>query len=159
MSRRGAPPEAALVQVRRVLDAPADRIYRAWTEPELLQRWFRPRGGSSAGAEMDVRVGGRYRWGMKLLGHVYYAHGEYLEIERNRRLVFTFGWERVPFVRVTDSVVTVEFHDRNGQTEVVITHERLASRSLRLLHREGWERCLDFLGRLPWPRDAGVVRT
>jgi uncharacterized protein YndB with AHSA1/START domain len=94
---------------------------------------------------------------MKLLGHVYYAHGTYLEVEPHRRLVFTFGWEHVPFVRATDSVVTVEFHDRDGQTEIVITHERLAGRPLRALHREGWERCLDLLARLQWPQDAGVV--
>jgi uncharacterized protein YndB with AHSA1/START domain len=146
--RNTAEPEAAIVQVRRTLPAPAERVYRAWTEPELVERWFKPRGGSSAGAEMDVRAGGRYRWGMKLLGHEYYAFGEYVEVEPVHRLVFTFGWEQVPFVRLTESVVTVEFHDQGSQTEIVITHERLDSRSLRSLHRRGWDRCLDLLAQM-----------
>ena len=145
MRRNTAEPEAALVQIRRTIPAPVERVYRAWTEPELVERWFKPRGGSSAGAEMDVRAGGRYRWGMKLLGHVYYAFGEYVEVEPVQRLVFTFGWEQVPFVRMTDSVVTVEFHDQDSQTEVVITHERLGGRALRSMHRQGWEGCLDLL--------------
>jgi uncharacterized protein YndB with AHSA1/START domain len=146
VSSTGAPITPALVKVRRIVPAPPHEVYRAWTEPELVQRWFKPRGGASAGAEMVVRVGGTYRWGMKLLGHVYYAVGEYLEVEPPERLVFTFGWERA-LVRLTDSLVTVEFADRGDDTEVVITHERLPRRSLRALHGMGWRECLDNLSR------------
>jgi uncharacterized protein YndB with AHSA1/START domain len=95
---------------------------------------------------MDVRVGGRYRWGMKLPGHLYYAVGEYIEVDPPTRLVFTFGWDRA-LVQVTDSLVTVEFADRGDQTEVVITHERLRNRRLRALHGSGWRTCLANLGR------------
>jgi uncharacterized protein YndB with AHSA1/START domain len=131
-----------MVQVRRTLPAGRDEVFRAWTDPDLLRQWFKPRGGSSPGVEMDVRVGGRYRWAMKLLGHRYFAFGEYIEVDPPRRLVFTFGWDRVPLVRLIDSLVTVEFRDRGDQTEVVITHERLGSRSLRTLHEGGWQACL-----------------
>ena len=148
MSAPAAPIIPGLVQVRRIVPAQPREVYRAWTEPELVQRWFKPRGGSSAGAEMDVRVGGSYRWGMKLLGHVYYAVGEYIAVEPPDRLVFTFGWERTLLVRVTDSLVTVEFNDHGDDTEVVITHERLPGRSVRALHGMGWRVCLRNLGRL-----------
>ena len=138
----------ALVQVRRVVSAPPAEVFRAWTEPDLVARWFQPRGGSSAGAEMDVRVGGRYRWGMRMLGRPYYAFGEYVEVDPPRRLVFTFGWDRVPFVRLTDSLVTVELLERGDETEVVVTHERLASRTLRAMHRAGWHDTLAELAAL-----------
>lgn len=148
MSAPAAPIGPALVQVRRVVPARPGEVYRAWTEPELVQRWFKPRGGSSAGAEMDVRVGGSYRWGMKLLGHVYYAVGEYVAVEPPDRLVFTFGWERTLLVRLADSLVTVELNDHRGDTEVVITHERLPNRGQRVLHGAGWRACLRDLDRI-----------
>ena len=147
MTARGSSPAPALLQVRRTLPAAREEVFRAWTEADLVRQWFKPRGGSSPGAEMDVRVGGRYRWAMKLLGHVYYAVGEYIEVDPPKRLVFTFGWERA-LVRLTDSVVTVEFIDRAHETEVVITHERLPSRGQRALHAAGWRVCLSNLDRL-----------
>jgi uncharacterized protein YndB with AHSA1/START domain len=141
MSARAASAAAAVLQVRRILSAPREEVFRAWTEPELVRQWFKPRGGSSPSAEMDVRVGGEYRWGMKLLGRVYYAFGEYVEVDPPNRLVFTFGWSRA-LVRLADSVVTVEFGDRGDRTEVVITHERLPGRTSRALHGAGWRKCL-----------------
>jgi uncharacterized protein YndB with AHSA1/START domain len=141
--RASAAPTA--LQVRRTLPASREEVFRAWTDPDLVRQWFKPRGGSSPGAEMDVRVGGRYRWAMKLAGHLYYAVGEYIEVDPPTRLVCTFGWERVPLVRLTDSLLTVEFVDRGDQTEVVITHERLRHRAL---HDWGWRICLDQLARL-----------
>ena len=144
------PPATAptVLQVRRTLPGPREEVFRAWTDPDLVRQWFKPRGGSSPSAEMEVRVGGRYRWGMKLLGHPYYAFGEYVEVDPPRRLVFTFGWDRVPFMQLTDSLVTVDFADRGDRTEVVITHERLRTRTLRGMHKEGWRSCLANLEKL-----------
>lgn len=146
MSARVSSAESALVQIRRTISAPAAEVFRAWTDPELVRQWFKPRGGSSPGAEMDVRVGGSYRWGMKLLGHVYYAVGEYIEVDPPERLAFTFSWERA-LVQATDSLVTVEFADHGDQTEVVITHERLRNRPMRALHGVGWRDLLSNLSR------------
>jgi uncharacterized protein YndB with AHSA1/START domain len=139
-------PAVTTLQVRRTLPVVPEEAFRAWTEPSLVRQWFRPRGGSSPSAEMDVRVGGHYRWAMKLLGHRYYAHGEYIEVDPPKRLVFTFGWERA-LVRLTDSLVTVEFADRGDHTEVIITHERLPTRGQRALHAAGWRNCLVNLDR------------
>jgi uncharacterized protein YndB with AHSA1/START domain len=147
LTARATSPAPTVLQVRRTLPAAREEVFRAWTDPTLVRQWFKPAGGSSQGAEMDVRVGGRYRWAMKLLGHVYYAVGEYIEVDPPRRLVFTFGWERA-LVRLTDSIVTVEFVDRGHETEVVITHERLPSRIQRTLHGAGWRVCLTNLARL-----------
>jgi uncharacterized protein YndB with AHSA1/START domain len=85
---------------------------------------------------------------MKLLGRSYFACGEYIEVAPPERLVFTFGWERVLLVHLTDSLVTVEFLDHGDRTEVVVTHERLPSWTLRMMHRAGWQSCLVNLGRL-----------
>jgi glutathione S-transferase len=148
MTASPASAATAVVQVRRVIAAPREEVFRAWTDPELFRQWFRPTGGSSPSAEMDVRVGGRYRVAMKPPGLLYHAFGEYLEVHRPERLVFTLGWESVPLVELTDSVVTVELAERGDGTEVVITHERLPTRPLRGLHRGGWRSCLRKLDRL-----------
>jgi uncharacterized protein YndB with AHSA1/START domain len=148
MNERVAVPRAStVVQVRRTLAAPREAVFRAWTDPELLARWFRPSGTWTEGAEADVRPGGRWQIAMTALGRSFSAFGEYVEITPPERLVFSFGWERVPFVRLTDSVVTVELAERGGHTELVLTHERLANRGLRAWHRMGWRSCLDELAR------------
>ena len=123
-----------------------EQAFRAWTDPSLLGQWFKPLGGSSAGVEMDLRVGGHYRWGMKLPGHTYWAVGEFVEVDPPKRLVFTFGWEHA-IVKLTDTLVTVLFEDRGQQTEVVLTHERLARRTMRALHGWGWRGLLKDLAR------------
>ena len=138
---------STVVQVRRTLPASPGELFRAWTEPQLFRQWFKPRGGSIPSAEMDVRVGGRYRIAVERLGHVYYAVGEYLEVDAPTRIVSTFGWEGVPLVRLSDSLLTVELVPREGHTEVVITHERLPTRALRALHGWGWRSNLKALAR------------
>jgi uncharacterized protein YndB with AHSA1/START domain len=147
MTSAPAPDRWPVVQVRRTLAASPEELFRAWTEPDLFRQWFKPRGGSIPSAEMDVRVGGRYRIAVQRLGLVYYAVGEYLELDAPTKLVSTFGWERVPLVRLSDSLLTVEFVAREGQTEVVITHERLRNRALRGLHGWGWRSNLKALAR------------
>jgi uncharacterized protein YndB with AHSA1/START domain len=132
---------SALVQIRRRLPASREDVFRAWTDPALLAQWFKPPGGSSGGVEMDVRVGGRYRCAMKLPGYTYYAVGEFVEIDPPKRLVFTFGWEHA-IVSLTDSLVTIEFEDRDSETEVRVTHERLGGPVMRALHRWGWRQLL-----------------
>ena len=147
MTSRSPSDRSTVVQVRRTLAATPDELFRAWTEPDLFREWFKPRVGSIPNAEMDVRVGGRYRIAIERLGRVYYAVGEYLEVEPPRKLVSTFGWEDVPLVRLRDSLLTVELISRDGHTEVVITHERLPTRTIRALHRLGWRSNLNALAR------------
>ena len=139
--------------LRRIYDATPERVFRAWTDPKLVVEWFKPRGGSGPSAEVDLRVGGKYRWGMELLGHSYYAVGEYIEVDPPKRLAFTFGWEHA-VVRLTDSLVIVDFIDHGDQTELVITHERLPNRAMRALHGIGWRGLLKDLDQLIRRRPA-----
>ena len=76
--------------------------------------------------------------------------GRYLEISPPERLVFTVGWEDFPFVHMDRdaSTVTVEFHERGEETEVVLTHERQPNRRVRAFHGDGWRGSLRKLDRL-----------
>jgi uncharacterized protein YndB with AHSA1/START domain len=146
-----------VVQIRRTLPCPPEDAYQAWTDPELVPQWFKPPDGTGGRAEMDVRVGGTYRWAMERGGRVAYVVGEYLEVSPPSRLVFTFGWEAMPGVELRDSVVTVEFNDRGDEVELVITHARIPDAELREQHGDGWREMLANLEQTlasRKPRDA-----
>jgi uncharacterized protein YndB with AHSA1/START domain len=157
-----------VVRVSRTFDAPRQEVFAAWTEQELLTQWFRPAGGVST-AELDVRPGGKYRITMDPQGSLpgpAYIVGTYLKVEPPERLVFTFGWElppadelasfedlgdteefkdRVEDLARLDSLVTVQFLERDGATEVTITHERIRAPNLRAFHIFGWKMVLEQL--------------
>ena len=128
--------------VRRTIAAPADLLFDAWTRPEHLLQWWGPRPVRCIGAELDLRVGGRYRLvhampdGSKLV-----VSGELRVVERPRELAYTW--------RVDDGVegelVTVRFEPRGSSTEVIVTHERIGSPTIRATHELGWNGCLDGL--------------
>jgi len=134
------------LQISRSFKAPRDRVFRAWTDPAELKRWFRADPGYTVAiAEVDLRVGGRYRLGMKPPdSDPYVVGGVYREIRPPERLVFTWKWE---WSKNGDpeTLVTLDFHGREGRTEVVLTHERLPTEEERDKHEHGWIGCLDQL--------------
>ena len=89
-------------------------------------------------AEVDLRVGGGYRIAMRSpfrreVGVV----GTYHEIEPPTRLVYTLAWERGDW-HSREMLITVEFADRGGRTEIVLTHENMSNDASRRFHRAGW---------------------
>jgi uncharacterized protein YndB with AHSA1/START domain len=168
MAVAGPKPAAgwAVVQVKRTFHASRDRVFEAWLDPELLRQWLTGPSGSSPHAEVDPRVGGEFRIAMtsgvgKLFSllpgqtGVAVMVGRYLEITPPERLMFTVGWEDFPTVHVPaeSTTVTVDFHERNGGTEVVLTHERNPSRRIGAFHRYGWKGSLHKLEELLSPEN------
>ncbi len=122
MSIQQTTPKIA-VNLKRTFPAPREKVFDAWTRPEALKKWWGPEGFSSQKTTVDLRVGGEYRHEMKGPdGEISYQFGTYLEIRRPEKLVFTFSCTK--FTEAADgSVATVEFLDRGGSTEVVLSHE------------------------------------
>jgi uncharacterized protein YndB with AHSA1/START domain len=132
------------LEVRRTIAASAERVFQAWTRPEELKRWAAPGPMATAVAEVDLRVGGSYRIHMREPeGKEHRVVGVYREVDPPRRLVYTWTWETDPVV--TDSIVTVEFNERGGSTEVVLRHEKLPTAQKREGHTTGWLACLEQL--------------
>ena len=120
--------------VRRVIRASREEIFDMWTHAERLRLWMRPPRATGASAESDARVGGSYRIVMHG-DRDYDHHGEYLVVDRPSKLSFTWISEGSHY---QTSVVTVELFDRGGgQTELVLTHERLPQEEAAR-HAEGW---------------------
>jgi uncharacterized protein YndB with AHSA1/START domain len=97
---------------------------------------------------VDLRPGGAYRLGMRKLpdGEVFYLTGTYREVRPPEKLVYSWRWEADP--EKGDTLVTVEFHDRGGATEIVVTHELFPSQEVRDGHDKGWSGCLDKLAKV-----------
>jgi uncharacterized protein YndB with AHSA1/START domain len=109
-----------------------------------MKWWAAGDGFTTTVAEVDLRVGGRYRLGMKSPddGAVHVCTGVYREVRPPSRLVYTWAWEGSGG---PDTLVTVEFHDRGGSTEVVLTHGGFVDAVDRDRHVTGWTGCLDNL--------------
>jgi uncharacterized protein YndB with AHSA1/START domain len=129
--------------VRRRIRASADRLFDAWTRPEQLRVWWGPRPVTCAGADVDLRVGGRYRIENAMPdGAVVIVEGELLEIERPNKLVYTWCMRQGAG---ESSLVTVRFVERGETTEVVVVHGQVPSPAERDSHEAGWSGCLDGL--------------
>ncbi|NOH13309.1 MAG: SRPBCC domain-containing protein [Chloroflexi bacterium] len=135
------------LQVRRTFRAPREKVFRAWTDPAMLHKWWRASPEwSSPVAEVDLRVGGQYRLGMQApdADEPYVVVGEYKEIIPAEKLVYTWGWEHGGAL----TQVTVEFLDHADGTEIVLTHENFASEAMRDEHAEGWNGCIEVLDKV-----------
>ncbi len=132
------------IQVRRTFAAPREKVFRAWTEPEKLKKWWAPAGYFTPSAEIDLRVGGKYRVGMQFPGEdAFYVSGIYREVKPPEKLMFTWRWEK-PEMDLGESLVTIEFHERGNITEVILTHEQLPSETHEQ-YSQGWS---DFFAKL-----------
>ena len=130
------------LEVRRTFNAPRQRVFDAWTKAEEMKKWAAPGPMTVVRAESDLRVGGKYRIHMHAPnGHEHRAFGVYRVVDPPKKVVYTWTWETMP--DVTDTVVTVEFHERGSATEVVLRHEGLATAALRKSHEDGWVGCFD----------------
>jgi uncharacterized protein YndB with AHSA1/START domain len=129
----------------RVIRAAPERVFQAWTRPDELKRWSCPEGLSVADTAVDLRVGGSYRIRMRdPEGALHTAVGTYREIDPPRRLVYTWEWVEETH-KVGETLVTVEFKDLGGSTEVILTHERFPAAEATQAHEDGWISCLDRL--------------
>jgi len=143
MVARPNPPFA--LNLRRMLSATPERVFRAWTVPGELQKWWGPGEFTAPQVEIDLRVGGKYRIAMKPpQGDIVYLGGEYREVEPPHRLVFTWQWEGDPAV----TLVTLEILEHEGMTELSVTHERFPDQRQCELHKEGWSATLEKLPRV-----------
>jgi uncharacterized protein YndB with AHSA1/START domain len=135
----------ATLVVRRRINATADKLFAAWTRPELLVRWWGPQGVACPAAEIDLRVGGSYRIANQFPdGTLVWIAGVFEVIEPPHRLTYTWSLEPQ---KGSMERVTVCFEAHGASTEVVVTHERIPSEAARTSHERGWTGCLDNLVR------------
>ncbi len=145
MTQTGTPVVPAVI-LRRTYKASRERVFDAWTKPEIAARFLGPGDVASRQIKMDVREGGAYSIlmeppdGEKLL-----VRGKYREVRRPERLSMTWSWEEDDPKDEVESLLTLEFNEVDGGTEVVLTHELLGSVESAERHKEGWTQILEQL--------------
>ena len=137
---------AEALRLSRRFKAPREAVFRAFTDPAALARWFGPEGMNVDKVKIDLRPGGAYSMAFNQAdGGSHGLSGVYREISPPERLVMTWVWDDGEMAGI-ETLVTIEFAEAGAETELTLTHERLPSQESLDLHRQGWTSsftCLD----------------
>ncbi len=137
------------LEIKRLIKAPRERVYAAWTDAAQMKEWFGPENVQTRDLIADARVGGTFRWDLtNPEGEEMTMRGEYRELQPGKKIVFTWQWADDEDWQNHVSIVTVELDDADGGTNLRLTHEQLPSEESRDGHTRGWESALDKLERL-----------
>jgi uncharacterized protein YndB with AHSA1/START domain len=141
--------DATTLRLQRTYEATQEEVFDAWTNPEVLRRWWMvDETRHNPEVDVDLRVGGSYRLSMEVAGTDARntVRGVYREVARPERLVYTWAWEAQDGSTGPESTVTVSFVGDGERTTVVVEHAGLPDEAARELHSEGWQECLRILG-------------
>ena len=143
-------PDTRTLVLTRVFDAPRARVFKAWTEPAEIARWWGPRGFVTIQCDMDVSVGGAYRFGMRSpAGTEHWKRGVFREIVPPERIVFTFAWESADGRLGPELITTVTFAEDGAKTRLTLHQTPFETVERRDDHGDGWtstlERFADYL--------------
>ena len=133
------------LEITRIIRAPQERVFRAWTTAEDMVNWACPEGATVVDVASDPRPGGAYHITMKIDEETTLtARGIYREVSPPERVVYTWDWDAEEQA-LGETVVTVEFRDVGDATEVRLVHALFPSAEAREGHAEGWNSCLNRL--------------
>jgi uncharacterized protein YndB with AHSA1/START domain len=144
--------------ITRIFDAPRESVWKAWTDPDLMMRWWGPKGFTSPYCKIDLRVDGKFLYCMRSPeGKDYWSTGIYHEITPQERIVFTnsFADEKGNVVPATqygmsadfplEMLVTVTFEEIEGKTKLTLHHVGIPAGADRDGANAGWNQSLDKL--------------
>jgi len=142
---------SGVLELTWVLDAPRERVFSMLTEPAEVARCWGPRGFTTVVTELELRVGGGYRFAMQPPdGDLFHLSGEFLEVDPPSRLVCTFRWDE-PHPDDRETIVTLSLNAVGDTTEVLFVQGEFATEERVALHRNGWTESFEKLRELVEP--------
>ena len=133
-------PSDTEILITREFAAPARLVYQAFTTPDLVKRWWSARRGEVTSAEIDLRVGGKWRWVMVTeAGFEVAFHGVYREIEPNQRIVHTEVYEGAPGGDENGALVTMNLVEKEGRTTLTLVTEMPTKEGRDMILESGME--------------------
>jgi uncharacterized protein YndB with AHSA1/START domain len=135
-----------VVEMRRSFKSTAEVVYRAFTDPAILEKWGMGKSYDNIALDMDVRPGGAYynRVRHKESSNEFTFFGVYQEVEPNHKLSYTFDWKSDWREPPTPSLVELTFHDRGNSVELKLVHSRMPEPGLESTEKH-WTEFLDTL--------------
>lgn len=148
--------EGSALAISRMFEAPREKVWKAWTDPALVKRWWGPKNYTSPLCKIDLRVGGSYLFGMRSPeGKDYWSAGVYQEIAPPERLVFTdaFADKTGKYVPASEYgmagdwpmelLITLDFQEREGKTEMALRHFGIPEGEMKEMTKAGWNQSFD----------------
>src|SRR5829696_1752231 len=140
--------DALQLEMARLLPAPRPEVFRSMTDPELLAKWWGPRGFTVPEVDFDPQAGGSIRIAMQPPdGDLFHLSGEFRVFDPPSRLSYTFRWEP-PDPDDVETLVTLSLVDMGAETQVHLLQGEFATQERRALHEGGWKDSFDRLQQL-----------
>jgi len=138
--------EVPSLELKRVFDAPVERLWKAWTDRDALAQWMGPGEVQVTVEDWNLEPGGRFYWIFGESDGAEPLEGEFVEIKEPERLAFTWTWRR-PDNNIANITMLVEltFKAQGDATELTLVHSKLPTPLARERHGEGWLGCFDCL--------------
>jgi uncharacterized protein YndB with AHSA1/START domain len=137
------------LSITRILDAPRERVWRAWSDPAEASRWLGPGGWTGTFKSSNLNPGGSYTIEMKHEdGDEMVAEGKFREVVPMERLVYTWAWRGEDGKPGHETLITVTFKSVGSKTELTLRHEGFETKESRDNHDIGWKGCFDKLEEL-----------
>ena len=128
--------------IERTIDATPEEVFDAWLDSEMLAVWMRPGNMTHSTVDVEPKVGGRFKISMHGPSGVRVHTGVYRELDRPRRLAFTWA---SPATEFEETLVTILLRADRGKTILTLTHDGLAKDTIKAAHVMGWTRILELL--------------
>jgi uncharacterized protein YndB with AHSA1/START domain len=134
------------LKIMRVIRAPREEVFAAWTDPEFLKQWWGPGSVTCPEAQVDLRKGGAYRIAnLETDGSMVWISGTFERVNAPDELVYTW---RIDTRADETTLVRVMFLPHPDGTELQLTHQRFATEAARDMHLQGWDGCIDKLEKM-----------
>jgi uncharacterized protein YndB with AHSA1/START domain len=145
-SRASEPADLELV-ITRIFDAPRELVFKAWTEPEMLVKWWGPRNFTLPSCKIELRPGGSFLFQMRgPNGDDSWSRGVFREVIRPKLVVMSGGWTDAGGKLLSpEMVTTVTFEEYEGKTRLTLRQAGIVSVESRESHRGGWNGSFDRL--------------
>jgi len=138
-----------VLTVSRVIATTPEKLFDAFTKPDILLKWWGPEGASVGDHELDIRVGGRWRTALEnSMGGTFVCSGVYKAIERPRHIAFTWAWLQENGERGHETLVDVSFEKVERGTRLTVVQKTFENGAQRDLHGQGWNSTFNKLEQL-----------
>jgi uncharacterized protein YndB with AHSA1/START domain len=140
------PTDDRVLTISRVIAASPEKLYDAWTNPEVMLKWWGPEGVTVPEHRLDIRVGGGWKTTMlQPTGNRVVCSGVYRLLDRPRRVAMTWAWTQPDGQRGHETVVDVSFEKVERGTRMTLVQKTFANAEQEALHNQGWTSSLDKL--------------